>query len=223
MKWAVAQGWRESDPVDAITLALPRQNRIHQHRKALPYQEINQCLSAIQASDAGPTTKLALEFLILNASRSGEVRNAVWSEIDLEKALWTIPGARMKAKQPHTVPLSGRAIEILSEVHAYRRDDDFVFPGTMVGKPLSDMTLSKLVKELGFDVDVHGFRTSFKTWCQEKTNTAREVSEMALAHTIRDKAEAAYARSDLLEKRRDLMERWAQFVTQKMGQVIQLG
>jgi integrase len=166
-------------------------------------------LEVIKNSGAGRTTKLALEFLILTATRSGETRNAVWSETDLNTATWTIPAQRMKAKKEHRIPLSGRALEILAEAKALNDGSDLIFAGTRHGKPLSDMTLSKLVKENGFAADIHGFRTSFKTWTQERTNTAREVSEAALAHTIQNKAEAAYARSDLFEKRRALMERWA--------------
>ena len=132
--------------------------------------------------------------------------------MDLERALWVIPAKRMKAKREHRVPLSARAIEVLQDARALGDGTGLVFPGTRHGKPLSDMTLSKLVKELGFEADVHGFRTSFKTWAQERTSTPREVSEAALAHIVRDKAEAAYARSDLFEKRRRLMEGWARQV-----------
>ena len=222
MKWAVAQGWRQDNPADAIAQALPKQNHIQKHRLALPYSEVAGCIETVKASGAGLTTKLALEFLILNATRSIETREAVWSEIDFEKATWTIPALRMKAKQEHIVPLSNRSIEILYEAKAVADGSDFIFPGTRFGKPLSDMTLSKLVKELGFKADVHGFRTSFKTWSLERTNAANEVSEMALAHTIKNKAEAAYARSDLLEKRRSLMERWADFITQQGDNIVRI-
>jgi len=113
-------------------------------------------------------------------------------------------------------------VEVLTEAYALRDESDFVFPGTRFGKPLSDMTLRKLLRELDIDVHVHGFRTSFKTWCQERTNTPREVSEMALAHTIRDKAEAAHARSDLFEKRRKLMAKWSNFLTPKGDKVVRI-
>ncbi len=150
-----------------------------------------------------------MEFLILTAARSGEVRGAVWSEIDLQAAIWTIPASRMKAKREHRVPLSPRAVEILNAAREMSDGSDLVFAGARKGRPLSDMTLSKLTKELGFDVDVHGFRTSFRMWAQEQTDAPREVAEAALAHTIRNQAEAAYARSDLFEKRRGLMAAWA--------------
>lgn len=208
MKWAVAKGWRQDNPAEAISQALPKHERRKAHRKALPYQEVPAFLKAAKASKAGAVTKLALEFLILTAARSGEVRNAVWSEFDLDAAVWTVPAERMKAKREHRVPLSPRAVEILTEARGFSDGSELVFPGTKRGRPLSDMTLSKLTKELGFDVDIHGFRTSFRTWAQEQTDAPREVAEAALAHTIRNQAEAAYARSDLFERRRGLMEHW---------------
>ena len=223
MKWTVAKGWRQDNPAEAVSEALPKQSRIAAHRKALPYSEVAGCIEAIKASGASAATKLALELTILTACRSGEVRLADWSEINLDKAEWTIPAERMKAKREHRIPLSGRAVELLKEAKALGDGTGLVFPGTKPGKPLSDMTLSKLVKELGFDVDVHGFRTSFKTWAQERTNTPREVSEAALAHAIKDKAEAAYARSDLFEKRRKLMESWAQCLSGGAATLIRIG
>ena len=220
MKWAIAKGWRQDNPAENIGQALPKQDRTQKHRKSLPYTKVGDFLEALRNSGAGETTKLALEFLILTAGRSGEVREAVWSEIDLDAREWRIPAQRMKAKREHRVPLSDRATEILVAAKALSDGSDLVFPGTRLGKPLSDMTLSKLTKELGFDVDVHGFRTSFKTWAQERTNTPREVSEAALAHTIQNKAEAAYARSDLFEKRRRLMERWCAKASSQPSNVI---
>ena len=123
----------------------------------------------------------------------------------------------MKAKKPHRVPLSARAVEILREAEKLADGSGLVFPGTKQGKALSDMTLSKLVKQLGFDADVHGFRTSFRTWAQEQTNFPREVAEAALAHVIKDKSEAAYARSDVFEKRRKMMETWGRFLRAETG------
>lgn len=224
MKWAVANGWRQDNPADAIAQALPKQDKTQAHRKALPYDKVPEFLDALKASDAGDATKLALELVILTASRSGEVRLAEWSEFDLDQAIWTRPAHRMKAKKEHRVPLSPRAVEVLSQARKLGSGDGLVFPGTKYGKPLSDMTLSKLTKALGYDVDVHGFRTSFKTWTQERTNTPRDVAEAALAHTVKDKAEAAYARSDFFEKRRELMERWAEAITPaKSGKIVSIG
>lgn len=223
MKWAVAQGWRQDNPADTIAAALPKQEKSQKHRLALHYSEVASCIEAVWASGAGETTKLAFEFLVLTASRSGEVRMARWDEVNLDQGEWVIPAERMKAKKEHRVPLSDRCIEILHEAQRYDDGSGLVFPGTQKGKPLSDMTLSKLVKELGFKADVHGFRTSFKTWAQERTNFPREVSEAALAHTIKDKAEAAYARSDLFEKRVSLMNLWTEFLASKSQKVVKIG
>ena len=214
----MAQGYRDYDPAQNVIEALPKQNKVQNHRKALHYSEVAGCVDAIKRSKAGDATKLALELLILTASRSGEIRNACWDEFSLDISpsspfpVWSVPASRMKAKRTHTIPLSTRAFELLGEAEALSDGSGLVFPGTSQGKALSDMTLSKLVKELGFDADVHGFRTSFKTWAQEKTDFANEVSEMALAHTIKNKAEAAYARSDLIEKRKEMMEQWAEYL-----------
>ncbi|MGO4909808.1 tyrosine-type recombinase/integrase [Pseudorhodobacter sp. W20_MBD10_FR17] len=224
MKWAVAQGWRQDNPAQSIAEALPKRDKsLQQHRKALTYAEVADCLKVVQASNAGLSTKLALEFLVLTATRSGEARGATWAEIDLGASpCWTIPASRMKAKRDHRIPLAPRAVAILTESTGLTDGDGLVFPGTKTGKPLSDMTLSKLVKELGFDADVHGFRTSFRTWAQERTNFPREVAEAALAHTIKDKAEAAYARSDVFDKRRKMMEGWAAYLAQEAGEIFKL-
>lgn len=223
LKWAVAQGWRQDNPAESISSALPKHDRTQTHRKSLPYGEVANCLAVVNASEAGLLTKLCLEFLTLTATRSGEARGALWSEIDLSAKVWSLPATRMKAKRDHRIPLSRRAIEILKEAKRLSGESVYVFPGTKQGKTLSDMTLSKLVKELGFEADVHGFRTSFRTWAQERTNYPREVAEAAMAHTLRDKSEAAYARSDLFEKRRAMMEAWAGFLAQEAGKVMRIG
>lgn len=224
MKWAIAQGWRQDNPAQSIDQALPKRDKsLRQHRKALTYGEVADCIKVVQASSAGLSTKLALEFLVLTATRSGEARGATWAEVELGASpCWTIPASRMKAKRDHRIPLSPRALEILGQAKNLSDGSGLVFPGTKLGKPLSDMTLSKLVKALGFDADVHGFRTSFRTWAQERTNFPREVAEAALAHTIKDKAEAAYARSDLFDKRRKMMEGWATYLGQDSGKVTTL-
>lgn len=213
MTWAVAQGWRQDNPADTIASALPRQEKGQTPRKSLPYADVPQFLTDLQATKANDLTKLALELIILTATRSGEVRLARWEEIDLPRAEWTITASRMKAKKAHRIPLSERAVEILTAAKALGEtagdESGLVFPGTKRGRPISDMTLTKLVKSMGYDVHVHGFRSTFKVWAQERTNFPREVTEAALAHSIKDKSEAAYARSDLFEKRRKLMEVWA--------------
>ena len=230
MKWAVAQGWRQDNPAESIAQALPKRDQsLREHRKALTYAEVADCITAVQASGAGISTKLAFEFLVLTATRSGEARGALWSEIDLgpatsaTSATWTIPASRMKAKREHRIPLTARAVAILREAKALGDGTGLVFSGTKVGKSLSDMTLSKLVKELDFAADIHGFRTSFRTWAQERTNFPREVAEAALAHAIKDKAEAAYARSDVFEKRRKMMDAWAGYLAGEAGKVVRIG
>jgi integrase len=222
MKWAVAAGHRNDDPCAALTQALPKSGQKVEHRKSLPYQEVAGCIATINESAAALSTKLALEFLILTAARSGEVRGVTWDEIDLDGKVWHIPGERMKGKVEHIVPLSSRAIEVLITARQLG-SAGLLFPGIKGGKQLSDMTLSKLVKELGYPCDVHGFRTSFRTWVQEKTNTPFEVAERALAHKTRNAVVAAYARSDLMEKRRQLMQRWADYLGAAEGKVIKIG
>ena len=145
---------------------------------------------------------------MVTAARSGEMRLATWVEMDLEAGVWTIPAARMKAKRDHRVPLSGPALAILHDVQKPSDGTGLVFPNPR-GKPRSDATLSQLIKELGIAAVPHGFRSSFRDWAAEATNTPREVVEAALTHTVRNPTEAAYARSDLFERRRLLMNDWA--------------
>ena len=192
MKWAVAQGYRADNPAgDAIGAALPKHNgKTKNHHRALPHAEVAAAIETVRNSGAGMSVKLAFEFLILTAARSGEVRLATWDEIDTDAATWTVPAARMKAGLEHRVPLCDRAMAILDEARAIADGSGFIFPGTRVGKPLSDMTLSKLMRDLGLDSVPHGFRTSFRNWAGECTNAPREVMEMSLAHTVRNKVEA---------------------------------
>ena len=221
MKWAIAQGYRSDDPTLALNQVLPKPNRKPKHRASLPYTDVSDCLNVIKNSDAMLSTKLAIELLVLTATRSGEVRLADWSEVDLDAKTWTIPAERMKMKEEHVIPLSDRALDVLKEAKALG-DVGLIFPGMRSGRPMSDMTMSKLVKELGYPVDIHGFRTSFRTWVQEQTNTAHEVAERALAHKTTNKVEAAYARSDLFEKRRKLMDAWASYLNNDDSQIIRL-
>ncbi len=224
-RWAIAEGHCKVNPAMAEALALPREERAVKHRKALAYAEVARCLEEVWASKAWPATKLATEFLTLTAARSGEVRAARWDEIDLHGATsaqratggtWTLPVERMKMKRPHRVPLSRRALGVLAEAEKLQDGSGLVFPSTR-GKPLSDMTLSKLTKELGFDADVHGFRSSFRMWAQEQTAFPGEVAELALAHVNKDRVEAAYARSELFEKRRVMMEAWASYLSMRQS------
>lgn len=218
-KYCVAQQWRNDDPAGiAIVEALPSNKKRVMHRKSISYNDITCVVETVSASSAGVNTKHGLEFLILTAARSGEVRNAQWGEI--KGSLWTIPAERMKAGVAHRVPLPARCMEILKDAKKVSQGSSFIFEGTKPGKPLSENTFNKLMKELGLEVHVHGFRTSFRTWTQEKTNYPREIAEAALAHSLKDKAEAAYARSDLLEKRAEMMEAWAQFISSGASHII---
>lgn len=210
--WVIALEHRKDDPTAAIIEALPKAEKKVRQRKALPYQKVNDCLLMIQDTNANLSTKLALEFLILTAARSGEVRGALWTEIDLTNKVWEIPAERMKMKRPHRVPLCDRAIEILNLAASFNEHGKYVFPGSKKDKPIADVTLSKLIKENGYNVDVHGFRTTFRTWAQERTSFPREVAEMAIAHVVGNKVEQAYARSDLFEQRIKMMKLWADFV-----------
>ena len=222
MKWAVAQGYRADNPAgDAIGAALPKHNgKAKHHHRALPHNEVAAAVETVRGSGAGIAVKLAFEFLILTAARSGEVRLATWDEIDMAAATWTVPASRMKAGLEHRVPLCDRAMSILNEARAIDDGSGFIFPGTRTGKPLSDMTLSKLMRDLGLDAVPHGFRSSFRDWASELTNAPRDVMEAALAHTVRDKVEAAYNRTDLFERRRTLMDQWASYLDGTAGAVV---
>ena len=178
-------------------------------------------IAAVRASKAWWATKGAFEFLVLTAARSGEVRRATWREMDVDLAAWTVPAERMKANTEHRVPLSRRAIEILNQARVIGDGQETVFP-SMRGKPLSDMTLSKLVKELGIGAVPHGFRSSFRDWAAEQTGARHDVIEACLAHAVRNSTVAAYARSDLFERRRRLMDNWAEYLAGERGQVVSL-
>ena len=213
LRWAVAGGHRDATPIEAVRAALPKNGHKARHHRALPHGEVGAALATIRQSRAGAATRLALEFVILTAARSGEVRGATWAEVDLAARTWTVPGDRMKAGRDHRVPLSGAALAVLRAARELSDGEpgSLVFPSPR-GKPLSDATLGKLMRDRGIDAVPHGFRSSFRDWCGE-TGIAREVAEACLAHVVRDKAEAAYARSDLLDRRAEVLERWERYVT----------
>ncbi len=213
MQWAVAMEYRADNPCDRVAATLGRQRDVVRHMRALPHAEVASAVATVRASRATTAAKLAFEFLVLTAARSGEVRLARWEEIDLGADVWTVPAERMKANREHRVPLSTRAAAILEAARALGTGSDLVFPSPR-GKPLSDMTLSKLLKEQGIQAVPHGFRSSFRDWASEETNHPREVVEAALAHQVKDKVEAAYARSTLFERRRRLMDHWAAYLTE---------
>ena len=220
LKWAVAGGHRADTPIEAVRATLPKNGNHQRHHRALPHGEVGGALTTIRESQAWPATKLALEFTILTAARSGEVRGATWDEVDVESRTWTVPAGRIKAGREHRVPLSDAALAVLQAARALRDGSGLVFPSQR-GKALSDATLGKLMRSRGIDAVPHGFRSSFRDWCGE-TGQPREVAEAALAHVVKDRAEAAYARSDLLDRRRALMERWAAYVTGERAKVVAL-
>ena len=179
-----------------------------EHHAALPWQDMPSFMSALRTKSA--VSAHCLEFAVLTAARSGEARGTRWKEIDMQAAVWSIPGERMKSGKPHKVPLSPCAMEILVEVDALPHNpDSLTFPGGKVGSPLSDVALSKMLTSIRTGVTVHGFRSTFRDWCAEATDTPREIAEAALAHVNKNKVEAAYLRGNTIEKRRKLMEAWA--------------
>ena len=212
LDWAYASGLRESEaPMRAITKGLPRQPKKDNHFAAMPYDKVAAFL--IQLRKRESFSRLALRFAILTAARSGEVRGATWDEIDLESGLWTVAASRMKASREHVVPLTDPALRIVRRCAELRLPtSDLVFPGMKRGAPLSDMTLSKLMKEMSEPYTVHGFRSAFRDWVSEETAHPGDVAEAALAHAIGNKTEAAYRRGNLLEKRRIMMADWANYI-----------
>jgi len=211
LDWAYASGYRESEaPMRAITKGLPRQPKKEGHFAAMPYARVPDFMVRLRQRES--FSRLALEFAILTAARSGEVRGAKWEEIDLDAGLWTIPKHRMKAHREHVVPLTAPAVRILKRCQELRLADcELVFPGTRHNAPLSDMTLTKLLKEMKEPYTVHGFRSAFRDWVSEETQHQGEIAEAALAHVVSNKVEAAYRRGNLLEKRKRLMVEWAEF------------
>ena len=215
-RWAMAHGFMESNPAgEAIDGALPPMPKVKAHFRALPYQEVGSALETVSASPASMSAKLCFRFLVFTATRSGEARGAAWDEIDLEGRVWGLPSGRMKAGVEHRVPLSDQALEVLGEASALQEDSGLVFPSPLKqGAPMSDMTLTKVLRSVGLaeHATVHGFRSSFKNWSLEQTDTTWVVSEAALAHSLGNSTEQAYARSDLFERRRTLMQRWADYL-----------
>ena len=196
---------------------LPKRSKVRkvEHHAALPYGEMPGFVTALRAQEG--VAARALEFAILTAARTGEVLGATWQEIDFRERVWTVPGTRMKGGKEHRVPLSEQAIAVLEGMRANGERSDakaFIFPGARHGRPLSNMAFLMLMRRMGrTDLTAHGFRASFKTWAGEETSFPRDVIERALAHVIGNKAEQAYDRGDLFQKRRGLMEAWGRFCT----------
>ena len=211
MEYAVALNYRDDNPCSRIGPVLGPQQDLVRHMPALPHRDAAAAVAKVRASKAIPAVKLAFEFLVLTAARSGEVRGARWEEMDTEAHLWTVPATRTKAKREHRVPLARRAEQILAEARAVSNGNPLVFPSAR-GKRINDMALSGLLRTLEVPAVPHGFRSTFRDWAAEETNHPREVVEAALAHVVQNKVEAAYARSDLFERRRQLMNDWAAYV-----------
>ena len=212
MKWAVAKGYREDNPAgDAIAAALPQTGNRKVHHRAVSHVEVGAALAKVRgASGVWEGRRLCLEFLVLTAARSGEVRGARWSEIDLRNRVWTVPGSKMKTGRPHRVPLSDRALDVLELARELADRSGVVFPSPRGGE-LNRASLSRLARELQLPGTVHGFRSSFRSWCAEQA-VDRQVAESALAHVVKG-VEGAYMRSDLLERRRQVLQTWADYVT----------
>lgn len=213
--WATVHGWRTGlNPArfkDHLEHLLPKRlSTVQKHHAAMPYAEIPAFIKRLETQDG--MARHALEFLILCASRTGEVTGAVWSEFDFEKRLWTIPATRMKAKVEHRIPLSDRALEILRTIKPFSTGE-YVFNSDKRDKPMSSMTMNMLLRRMEVSgITVHGFRSSFRDWVGEKTDYPFHVAEQALAHSLPNAVQVAYLRSDFVEKRTEMMRDWASFV-----------
>ncbi|MGH8040594.1 MAG: tyrosine-type recombinase/integrase, partial [Rudaea sp.] len=216
LDWATVRGYRDGENPARwkghLDHLLPKRSKVKkvQHHPALVYAKAPAFLSELRAQEG--TAARALEFLILTACRTNEVIGARWNEFDLAEKTWTVPAERMKAGKEHRVPLSAQALKIIKDLRK-QVQGEFVFPGLHEGNPLSNMAMLELLKRMERNaLTVHGFRSTFRDWVGETTNYPREVAEAALAHTIKDKAEAAYARGDLFAKRRRMFDDWAGYL-----------
>ena len=215
LEWAIAMDLRADNPCDRVLPVLGPQNDIVTHRLALPHRDVAAAIETVRASGSGqPAVKLAFEFLVLTAARSEEVRLATWTEINTTDRVWAIAALRMKARREHRVPLCGRALEILDAARTLGDGNPLVFP-MRSGKENSASTLPKMLQYHRIAAVAHGFRSSFRDWAAEETDHPREVVEAALAHVVQNKVEAAYARSDLFERRRRLMDDWSAYLAGK--------
>jgi integrase len=215
LDWATVRGYRKGENPARwrghLDKLLPARGKVRkvEHHAALPYAEMGDFMAALREQEG--IAARALEFLILTAARTSEVIGARWQEFDLEGKLWIVSADRIKGGKEHRVPLSGAALTII-EAMKETRESEFVFPGGKAGKPLSNMAMLKALERMErTELTAHGFRSSFRDWSAERTNYPREVAEMALAHTVGDKVEAAYRRGDLFRKRRQLMAAWARY------------
>ena len=225
LQWALAKGYVEQNLAgEAIEGTLPRMRAVKAHLRALPYQDVADALRTVDQARASIAARCALRFLVLTAARSGEVRGARWDEIDRDEATWIVPADRMKSHREHRVPLTPAALAVLDAAAEISDGSGLVFPSpARPGNPLSDMALTKLLRDTGLAerATIHGFRSSFRDWCAE-TGKPREIAEAALAHTVGNAVEAAYFRSDLLARRRSLMDQWAAYLTDESRKVVSL-
>ena len=222
LEWAIAMEWRTDNPCDRLLPVLGPQHDVVEHRLALPHRDVAAAIRKVRAAAPAKVDTLALEFLVLTAARGGEVRGAVWSEIDRDNGVWTIPASRMKAGREHRVPLCDRALEVLDAARTLGDGGSPVVFITERGKSLDEKRMCRLLEKHKIAAVPHGFRSSFRDWAAEQTSTPREVAEAALAHTVRNPTEAAYARSDLFDRRRRLMNDWASYLNGTCGQVVPL-
>ena len=211
----VKQHRSNANPVNGVEKALPKQGAKPKHHAALPWADMPAPWLEIAGRDG--MGKLAQRFTVLTAALSGEIRGARWSEIDLEARMWTVPAER-EGKGEHRVPLSEAAVEVLRAIEGM--DADLVFLSTRQGKMLSDMTLAAVLKRMDVPVTVHGFRSTFRGWCNDRGGVQREIAEAALAHQLTNKVESAYSRFAHFEKRRVVMDRWAAYCTGGTGNVV---
>ncbi len=226
LDFAKAKEWREGENPARwrghLSNILPARQKLTQgHHPAMVYSVLPAFWKDLNNKEA--LAARALQLLILTASRTSEILKATWDEFDLDDSLWVIPAERMKAKRDHRIPLTSEAVAILEPLFE-SRISDYVFPGQKPGKPLSNLSMTMLLRRMKYtDITVHGFRSTFRDWCGDETNFAREIAEAALAHKIGGDVENAYRRGDALEKRRRLMEAWAEYCTgAKQGKVVNL-
>ena len=210
MDWAINEEYRKDNPVATVAASLPKAGKVDsKHHEALPFAEVPAAIATIRQCNANPAAKMAFEFLVLTAARSGEVREATWDEIDFDKDLWRIPAGRMKAKVEHSVPLSVASVDVLLKADKRYGGEGLIFPAA-TGKPLYDYQISNMVSANGIKAVPHGFRSSFRDWAAEH-DWQDDIAEVALAHKDDNAVKAAYKRTRYLDKRREMMAQWAKF------------
>ncbi len=223
-RWAQAHGYIDTNPAgEVIDGALPKQKAAKTHLRALPHKDVSAALEAVGGGSCSVPAELAFRFLILTATRTGEVLGTTWDEIDLETRTWTIPATRMKMNREHRVPLSDAAVAVLDKARILADGSGLVFPSPRrPGKPMSSMTLAKLLERAGYHhrATVHGFRSSFRDWCAD-TGKPREIAEAALARAVPG-VEGAYFRTDLFQRRALLMSQWAQYLAGADAKIVEL-